>query len=58
MNGENQTFNRNEHEEQDFNIMGIFACPESNRALMPVWDGGYPLTENEIYNCWEWPVIN
>ena len=58
INGENQTFDRNELEEQDFDIKGIFTCPELNRASTSVREGGYPLTENKIYNCWEWPTIN
>ena len=58
MNGENRTFDRSELEEPDFDITGIFARPELNRAPTSVREGGYPLTENEIYNRWEWPAIN
>ena len=40
VNGENWMFNRNELEKQDFDIMGIFAHPESNRAPTYVREGG------------------
>ena len=56
VNGGSRTFTRNDINDPDFDISGIFDTPEPERPMTSVREGGYPVIEE--YQRWDWPAIN
>ena len=56
--GGNRMFPRNKLDNPNFNISKIFEEPDTNRPRKSVQEGGYPILNNKVYNCWEWPATN